>query len=177
LRVFLVSVKSDGELIADALAGHEEAYASLMNKYRTRIHRFIRSRVADNNLAEELTQDTFVDAFRYLHTFRGDSQLYTWLCSIAIRRTFTTPPKSIKAESDMVTYTTPECLLSNKQSISNVANVMKKLPPQQAHALYLKAYENKSYDEIAKVLTCSKSYAKNLVYFAKRQIRKELNDE
>lgn len=148
-----------------------------MNKYRKRIHRFIRSRVSDNNLAEELTQDTFVDAFRYLHTFRGDSQFYTWLCTIAIRRTYTSPPKSLKSEADMVTHTTPEYLLSNKQSISNVAEVMKKLPPQQAHALYLKAYENKSYDEISKVLTCSKSYAKNLVYFAKRQIRKELNDE
>ncbi len=170
-------MKSDGELIAEALTGHEKSYALLMNKYRKRIHRFIRSRVADNSLAEELTQDTFVDAFRYLHTFRGDSQFYTWLCTIAIRRTYTSPPKSIKSEADMVTYTTPEYLLSNKQSISNVAEVMKKLPPQQAHALYLKAYENKSYDEISKVLTCSKSYAKNLVYFAKRQIRKELNDE
>ncbi len=172
-----MSVKSDGELIAEALAGHQDAYASLMNKYRTRIHRFIRSRVSDSSLAEELTQDTFVDAFRYLHTFRGDSQFYTWLCTIAIRRTYTTPPKSIKAEADMVTYTTPEFLLSNKQSISNVAKVMKELPSQQALALYLKAYENKSYSEIADALTCSKGYAKNLVYFAKRHIRKELNDE
>lgn len=77
----------------------------------------------------------------------------------------------------MVTHVTPEFLLANKQSISNVAKVMKELPSQQALALYLKAYENKSYAEIADVLTCSKGYAKNLVYFAKRHIRKELNDE
>ena len=52
-------------------------------KYYTDVLRFLRGLSRDEYLAEELTQETFYRAVKSIHTFRGDSSLRVWLCSIA----------------------------------------------------------------------------------------------
>lgn len=58
-------------------------------KYYEEVLRFLRGLSRDEYLAEELTQETFCHAMKSIHSFRGDSDLYTWLCSIAKNLFFT----------------------------------------------------------------------------------------
>lgn len=177
MRVFQVSVKSDSEIIAEALGGSEKAYAELVSLYHNRIYRFLRRRVNDDAQAEEITQDVFMDAFRTLHLFRGDSKLYTWLCTIAIRKALRRPFNSLKTDADMVDTVTPESILCSKQSLEAVTSICNMLPVKERKALLLKEYEGLRYNEIAGILNCSPMYAKKLVWKAKQTIRKEVNDK
>jgi len=165
-------VKSDDTLlITEALAGSEEAYSLLTNKYWDRIYRFLRKRVDNSSLAEELTQDTFVAAFRYLKTFRGDSQFYTWLCTIALNEASRRPLNSLKTGFENVTVDTPESIYETKQTVDQVTQLIDTLPAKQKKALMLKLEDNMCYNDIAVILRCGPNHAKNLVWKAKKTIR------
>lgn len=168
-------LSDDKLLIAEALEGSEEqkqsAYSSLTTKYWKRVFSFLRRRVNDNAIAEELTQDTFVAAFRYLHTFRGDSQFYTWLCTIAINKASKRPFNSLKTEVDSVTSVTPESLLNTKQEFYQLLDMIGDLPEKQRKALYMKHAHGMCYNDIGVALCCSSKHAKNLVYKAKKTLR------
>lgn len=166
-------LSDDTLLIAEALEGSEEAYSSLTTKYWKRIFSFLRRRVNDNAIAEELTQDTFASAFRYLHTFRGDSQFYTWLCTIAVNKASRRPFDSFKSEVDSVTSVTPETLLNTKQEFALMLDMVNKLPDKQRRALYMKHVDGMCYNDIGVALNCSSKHAKNLVYKAKKTLRSE----
>lgn len=170
-------MKSDKVLIAEALEGSEKAYATLVSLYRQRIYRFIRRRVDDDAQAEEITQDVLLDAYKGLGAFKGDSQLYTWLCTIANRKCLRQPFNSLKTDVEMVDVVTPESLLAVKQKVEGVTVICDTLPNKQRRALLLKEYDGLSYIEISAILSCSPKYAKKLVWKAKRTIRRKMNDQ
>jgi len=176
-RVHRVPVKSDDlKLIAEALEGSEKAYTSLTTKYWGRVFSFLRKKVNDNATAEDLTQDTFAAAFRYLHTFRGDSSLYTWLCTIALNKASKRPFNSFKIEVEGVTSATPESLLMSKQAFMLVVDIIEELPEKQQRAFYMKHTQGMCYEDIGVALKCGARHAKNLVYMAKKNIRSRYDE-
>src|SRR6476620_11520033 len=72
----------DSGVIQNILQGQQSAYATLVNKYQSYVFTLVLRYVADRGLAEELTQDVFVKAYRSLADFRGDSKFSTWLYTI-----------------------------------------------------------------------------------------------
>lgn len=167
---------SDAELIKASIAGDAKASSALVDKYRQRIYRFIYKRVHNSAIAEELTQDVFLDAFLKLSSFRGDSQLYTWLCTNALRKVYRQPRRSLKTEVEPTLHTTPESLLMTKQTFGEVSKTLDELPAPQRSALLLREYEDLEYSEISDILGCTPMYAKKLVWKAKKQLRKEHSD-
>jgi len=75
---------TDRELIARCLAGDADAERALYDAHVDRIYRLVYRMAGDVDLAEDLTQDTFIRAFERLEQFRGDSSLATWLHAIAV---------------------------------------------------------------------------------------------
>ena len=71
------------ELIARARAGEPAAERGLYEAHVDRVYRLAYRLAGDDDLARDFTQETFIRAFERLHTFRGDSQLSTWLHAIA----------------------------------------------------------------------------------------------
>lgn len=171
-----MSVKSDYELAQKALAGDNKSCSLLFNTHYSKLFRFVRSKVNNKTIAEDVTQMALIDAFKYLHTYRGESSFYTWLCSIALRVIYKQPSPSIKSDMELVTTVTPEQVFSSKQSVTNIADAMKQLPAIQQTALYYKIYDILSYKDIAQILGCTPSYAKNLVYEAKKTVKSILQE-
>ena len=66
-------------LVDRAAAGNQQAYELLVIKYQRRIQRLIGRMVRDVDLVENITQETFIRAYRALHQLRGDAQFYTCL--------------------------------------------------------------------------------------------------
>ena len=60
-----------------------EDFEAVFRAYYDDVFRFLRGLTASENLAEELTQETFFRAFRSIEQYRGESELRVWLCSIA----------------------------------------------------------------------------------------------
>jgi RNA polymerase sigma-70 factor (ECF subfamily) len=166
-----VSAKSDLDIINEALGGSEAAYSLLTDRYWKKVCAFLRKKVNDYFLAEELTQETFLNAYRYLHTFRGDSNFYTWLCSIAINTLSSKPRKSFKTESEMVDRHTPEDELESKQRFNKLLDAISNLPIQEQRALIMRFIDGLSYDTIAERLQCSPGYVRVLVCAAKAKLR------
>ena len=63
--------------------GDTEAFSPLVRKYYPKIYTHIHRRVTDAELAEDLTQETWIKAFRAINTFRADASFYSWLYRIA----------------------------------------------------------------------------------------------
>ena len=75
---------ADFELVKRALAGDPEAFTTLFNTHKTTIYSICLRMTNNIAQAEDLTQDAFLQVFRKLSTFRGDSALSTWLYRIAV---------------------------------------------------------------------------------------------
>jgi len=170
-------VSEDELLITQALAGDSKSYSLLFAKYWKRVYMFLRKRVHNSHTAEELTQDVFVAAFKYLHTYKKDlSSFYTWLCTIATNTASKRPYNSLKTEVEGYTSVTPETLYSTKQEFYLLLDVIGDLPEKQRKAVYMKHAHGMCYNDIGNALDISAGYAKKLVCTAKKQIRSRYDE-
>lgn len=78
---------SDPTLVAAALAGDDEAFRQIVNRHQGVVRGLLRRMTRDHDQAEDLAQNTFVQAWQKLDTWRGGS-LRSWLCTIATRMLF-----------------------------------------------------------------------------------------
>jgi RNA polymerase sigma-70 factor, ECF subfamily len=76
--------RHDQKLVARVLDNEPEAFGEVYDRHATRVFNICYGMVRDATLAEDLTQDTFLQAFRKMSSFRGDSLLSTWLHRIAV---------------------------------------------------------------------------------------------
>lgn len=83
-RVWTMSVDvNDAELVERARAGELAAFEELTNRYERRIYTLAMRILGNQHDAEDVTQQTFLNALEHLETFRGDSSFATWLFRIA----------------------------------------------------------------------------------------------
>src|SRR6478672_4903162 len=76
-------MNSSVDLVTRACQGDQEAFRLIFERYSRPVISFIYDQIGDRDLAEELTQETFVRAYRSLHTLREETKLSTWLFGIA----------------------------------------------------------------------------------------------
>ena len=77
--------ENDAQLIQDTLAGNDEAFNALVRKYQKRVHALAWRKIGDFQDAEEVTQDTFLQAYKKLSTLKNPHQFAGWLYVIANR--------------------------------------------------------------------------------------------
>lgn len=139
-------------LIARFLDGSEAAFEELFRKYQGRLFSFCRHFLCNATEAEDVVQDTFLEVYRGLKGFRGDSTFMTWLYAIASRKCMTRyrqlersvqPAESFEPESDWEMPDLDRMLV--RQAISE-------LPDQYRMVLILKYYEQFSLEEMAHTL-------------------------
>ncbi|GMR17209.1 MAG: RNA polymerase sigma factor RpoE [Gammaproteobacteria bacterium] len=76
---------TDEQLAAAAQQGADSAFSELVERYQLRLLRFLLARSASRADAEDAVQDTFVNAYRYLHSYDSRWRFSTWLYRIALR--------------------------------------------------------------------------------------------
>src|SRR5579883_2077851 len=74
----------DGSVVRRVLAGDSVAFALLMRRYNRRLYRLARAIVANDAEAEDALQEAYLNAFRCLRQFRGESSLGTWLSRLVV---------------------------------------------------------------------------------------------
>mgnify|MGYP003588444421 CR=1 FL=1 len=162
----------DWALIQRALAGEQKAYELLVVKYQKRIERLVARMVRDADLVPDVVQETFINAYRALHQFRGDARFYTWLHRIAVNTTYKAlqekkrnplvsftdlspesdePGETFADKQEPISEETPEAIVAARQVAQAVNDAMQALPPDSRHALELREMEGLSYEEIAQL--------------------------
>ena len=154
----------DDRHIAAVLGGDTERFAPLVMHYQQRVLRFIQKYEYDSGDVQDLAQETFLQAFRSLPSFNGQSRFSTWLISIAfnllknhlsrspakhhVHLDIDEQPESAShfAESD------PERLYESRQSLAALQRAIALLPLQMHDAVVLVAIEGMSYEEAAQAM-------------------------
>ena len=163
-------------------------------KYEGRIYSLIYRMVNDPDDAQDLTVETFLNAWRHWGRFRGDAQVYTWLYQIAVNncknrfkqrdrkrgREVMSLDDSIATDSGEVGRevadwsAAPERLLMDKELLQKLQEAVDSLTPEYRDVLVLAQYEGMPYEEIARVLGLTEPTVKTRLHRARLKVRQRL---
>jgi RNA polymerase sigma-70 factor (ECF subfamily) len=179
---------SDAGMVEAIRRGDATAYRGLVEKYQTRVYHLIFGMVRNPEDAKDLTQDTFVKAYRSLHTFREDSQFYTWLYRIAMnqaidfcrRRKHAALPGveddiSIRmpddARMDGQVVDGPRKAVERQQIYQAILGALDTLPEDQKQVILLRELEGLSYKEIAETLGVAEGTVMSRLFYARKKLQ------
>jgi RNA polymerase sigma-70 factor (ECF subfamily) len=182
--------RSDVQLMLDVKAGDDASFNLLLQKYRTPLINFLFRMVRDSATAEDLAQEVFLRVYRARKQYSPSAKFTTWLFRIATNLALNSvrdnrhrqmdvsidapveedeaplqlPAREMRIDEHMIERDRAEFI---RQAISS-------LPEKQRVAVLLHKYEEMDYAEIAKILECSESALKSLLFRAYETQRVQL---
>jgi RNA polymerase sigma-70 factor, ECF subfamily len=181
-----VRFDSDFDLVRRAQEGDADAFATLFHNHKARIYSVCLRMTSNTAEAEDLTQDAFLQVFRKLSTFRGDSALSTWLYRIAVntvlmhfrkkvlRQISLDEPYNQDAKQVRREYGSCDDRLAGSVDRIAMARAIKELPVGYRTIFLLHEVEGYEHQEIAELLGCSIGNSKSQLHKAKLRIRELL---
>lgn len=172
------------ELIAKLLRGEESAYAYCISAYQDKIFKLCLGLIHNREDAEDICQEVFIELFRSIGSFRGNSTVITWLYRIAVNKSLN-HQKKIKRQRLLAKVLgsfgaantgreSPDKKVEQKEVSGALFHALNKLPENQRIAYTLAKYDDLSYDEIAVVMGLSVSSVESLMFRAKDNLKKSL---
>lgn len=155
-----------------------EAFELIIRKYQSRIYWHVRKMVLSHDDADDLLQEIFIKIWQNLHSFRGDSSLFTWLYRIATNETLTFLKKRDKAKTmsfddsgfNWESYLDNDPLFDGEAIERKLYASMAKLPDKQRQVFQLKYFEEMKYEEMAAILNVSVGALKASYHHAVKKI-------
>jgi RNA polymerase sigma-70 factor, ECF subfamily len=176
----------DKEIISEIKKGNKDVFRELILSHQKFVlnicYRFV------NNIddAHDISQEVFIEVYRTIGKFRGDSGLKTWLYRIAVNRSLNFIRDNKKSRStdsysenpqniyDSTTESTPETDLEDKERKKVLTDAIDSLPGNQKAVFVLCKIEGMSYDEISKIMDLSVKAVESLLMRAKKNLQKSL---
>jgi len=181
------------QLIERALQDDQTAYNAIVKRYRDQIYHFIYRMVKDGAQAEDLTQETFIKAFRALASFNSNYAFSTWLYKIAANNcidffrkkklqttSLDTPirAKDGELQRDYPTHDQgPESQLLSKEKTGQIERAIQALPMKYRRAIELRHKEDCSYEEIAEELDIPLGTVKVRIFRAREMLKAKLKEQ
>ena len=157
-------------------------FRELVAKHKARLYRFVLKHIGHSTEAEDLAQQAFVEAARTFETFRGESQLSTWLYGIAmnlVRNHLSRAPQRLyrfedeRALDDTASDMADPCEhLEMTQMVRLLDNELAGLMPEMREVLLLVALDDMSYEEAAELLSVPIGTVRSRVSRARAQLRR-----
>ena len=170
----------DAELVARAKAGDTAAFERLFERYHAPILNYVHRMVGDRALAEDLTQDAFVKAYKALGNTRPDLAFKAWLYRIATNTaiSYLRRKKLIRWVPILGTqdYASNESIERTVGHRHDVQAALDQLPTHYAAVLILRHYEGLSLAETAQALGISENAAKLRLFRARKAFAKAYVD-
>ena len=187
--------RSDVQLMLDVKAGDEQSFELLLQRYRRPLVNFLYRMVRVREEAEDLAQEVFVRVYRARKDYVPSAKFTTWLFRIATNLALNSvrdnryqrmevsldAPVTVDAEEGDekvldIAEKNPniEQHLLEEARKKMIRHAIEKLPEKQRAAVLLHKYEELDYGDIAKILECSESALKSLLFRAYETLRVEL---
>jgi RNA polymerase sigma-70 factor (ECF subfamily) len=170
----------DFEVIRQVLDGDTAAFELLVLRYQQTIFRLAQRMTRNVEDAKDITQEAFVQAYRSLGRFQGQSSFSTWLYRIAVNLCLNRLKASRREHAGDVDGSFPDAredslsaLLTSERDRA-LAAAIQELPPQQRATLTLRVHQGLSHREIAQVLDCAEGTAKANYFHAIRTLQRKL---
>lgn len=182
--------RSDVQLMLDVKAGDEESFEQLLRKYRTPLVHFLSRMVREHGAAEDLAQEVFLRVYRARREYSPSAKFTTWLFRIATNLALNAI-RDGRHRQMQVSIDTPrdedepvieiaarearaDELLMEEERNRMIRAAILALPEKQRAAVILHKYQEMEYAEIGKILGCSESALKSLLFRAYETLRVQL---
>lgn len=176
---------TDTELISRVLKGDSQAYAGLVSRYQDYIFTLVLRMVKNREDAEEIAQDVFVKAYRFLADFRGQSKFSTWLYTIVNTTCISFLRKNrqelqsldnehVFERADTIDSGVSANVVEQKSRTALVARAMEKLSPDDAQIIALFYKAEQSLGEIARILGVEENTAKVRLHRARTRLKEKM---
>ena len=164
-----------------------KVFETLYREYYQKVYAFLYRLCADPDLAEDLPQETFLQAYQSFHKFRGDCEVFTWLAAIGKHVYFKYLKKKklhldaanleLVAQSYLQNEDSPEEHIHKKDIEKAVRKIVENIPKKYRDVVLLRIYAELPFSQIAKSLKISESSAKVIYFRAKKMLMEVLKDE
>lgn len=183
----------DDALVSEALAGREDSYSKLVDKYQKPLYFHIRKMIKEVELVDDLVQEVFMKAFHNLNSYSNEYAFSTWIYRIATNHTIDyLRKKKLQTLSIDQPYKTKDGDMEMQlpdESFSTDKPVMKKerkavvqeaiddLPEKYRLVIEMRHMEEKTYQEIADILDLPLGTVKAHIFRARELLYKALKDK
>ncbi len=178
-------VSDDQQLIDQALRGDPAAFGQLVRRYQDRLFTSLVHVVSSWQEAEDIVQDTFVQAMLKLHSFRRDSAFYTWLYRIAVnaalhrqrrhRQTSSVDAARVLTGSEpMDPGDDPAERLIRAERVAEIQRALGTLSEEFRLVLILRDMDGFDYQSIARILNVSVGTVRSRLHRARSLMRQQL---
>lgn len=181
---------SDQELVDRVKNGDKKAFDLLVLKYQYKVMSLVSRYVSDKHEVMDISQESFIKAYRAINNFRGDSAFYTWLYRIAVNtaknylvgRNRRPPSSDVALDDDeehgvfeqLADITAPDALLNKERLESVIYETVESLPEELKAAIRFREFDGFSYEEIAQIMECPVGTVRSRIFRAREAIEKRI---
>ena len=180
-------------LVRRAQSGEYSGFDGLVQRYQERIYATVYHMTSNHEDANDLTQETFIKAYKALGSFKGDSSFFTWVYRIAVNKTinFLKTRKNkihlslndldFNAEHDpdlvaFVSDKTPRRDIGLSELQEKLNEAMQRLSDVHRLVVTLHDVQGLSHEEISKIMDCNTGTVRSRLFYARQQLQGYLSD-
>jgi len=181
----------DHRLIAACLGGDPSAFGELVRRYQDRLFHTVFRLVDNQEDAQDVVQETFLNAYQSLDGFKGDALLFTWLYRIAVNTAISLKRKrkatvSIEAgrngeqtidPADVSDESRPGHALERAEREKRVRQALSRLSPEHRAVLVMKDMEGQKYETMAEILGVPIGTIRSRLHRARLELRELLEQD
>jgi RNA polymerase sigma-70 factor (ECF subfamily) len=182
---------SEAEAIRRAQQGDADAFERIYHLHSRRVYALCLRMVGNTAEAEDLTQEAFLQLFRKIGTFRGESAFSTWLHRLSVNVVLMRLRKKSLAQTSLEEATEPDeesggprkdvggpdVRLSGSVDRVNIERAVQQLPPGYKSIFVLHDVQGYEHNEIAVIMNCSIGNSKSQLHKARMRLRELLQEE
>lgn len=178
---------NDQYYINQVLLGETNMFAVLVDRYKDMIFTLAIKMVKNREIAEEVSQDTFVKIFNSLSKFKGDSKFSTWTYKIAYNTCLDYLKKNKKEEHNVVIDELKGCvvkttinalsILEDQERKQDIQYCLNLLPSEESFLLTLFYFEDQNLNEIGKIMDISANNVKIKLYRSRKKLAVILKEQ
>ena len=160
----------------------EKAFKEIVDSYSERLYWHVRRFLWSHEDTDDLLQEIFVKVWSSLPSFRGDSQLYTWIYRIATNESLNFVQKQKIRSALRFESITPkieekideDTFMNGDQLQRELAKAVQRLPAKQRTVFIMRWFDEMSYEEISEILETSVGALKASYHFASEKIKADI---
>lgn len=166
--------QNDRELVRGCLENNRLVQRALYERFSTHLYTLVYRLISDRDASNDVLQDSFIEIFRSMATFRFESSLFTWMRTIVIRNTMNYLRKNARLQ--VATDEIPD--QASEGSFNFTAEHLEKailsLPAQARSVFILIEVEGYKHQEVAEILNINEGTSKSQLNYAKKLLRNRL---
>lgn len=162
-------------------ATRDKGFIQLMDRYKEPVYWHVRRLVVSHEDAEDILQETFIQVYRYLDSFKGESRIFTWLYRIATNECTKHFRKNKKwrnngGNKEVVNEPSVTDSEEGDAILIKFQRAILQLPEKQRIVFNLRYYDELSYEDIARILQSSVSSLKTNYHYASEKVKQYMID-